>query len=277
MTGINQTLLLAISMLGIAAIMGAGGLGRLLYRAIANQDIALAGSGGLAFFIVAVVLDRLTQPDDGDRAGLLGRIGAAWKNTKTPELLLPDPESTSQIKPDEDEVAPNYQPLQPREQLGMGGALLGVIVTIGGLLLPWNEGAGFVSSYARKLDQDLLGSTFNGFSASGGSWFGFMILLCTAVVGAAVYATARTPGQRNRWLGPDGAVVFSFSALVVALSALLTAVPDGVTTFSRSYGVYVTRFGCLLSAVSALLWVWNAPMGARRDEDCRNITGRYSC
>ena len=42
MTGINQTLLLAISMLGIAAIMGAGGLGRLLYRAIANQDIALA-------------------------------------------------------------------------------------------------------------------------------------------------------------------------------------------------------------------------------------------
>ena len=264
MTGINQTLLLAISMLGIAAIMGAGGLGRLLYRAIANQDIALAGSGGLAFFIVAVVLDRLTQPDDGDRAGLLGRISAAWKNTKTPELLLPDPESSPQIKPDEDEVAPNYQPLQPREQLGMGGALLGVIVAIGGLLLPWNEGAGFVSSYARNLDQDLLGSTFNGFAASGGSWFGFMILLCTAAVGAAVYATARTPGQRNRWLGPDGAAVFSVSALVVALAALLTAVPDGVTTFSRSYGVYVTVFGCLLSALSALLWVWNAPMGARR-------------
>ena len=39
MTGINQTLLLAFSMLGVAAIMGAGGLGRLLFRAIGQQDV----------------------------------------------------------------------------------------------------------------------------------------------------------------------------------------------------------------------------------------------
>ena len=41
MTGLNQTLLLAISMLGIAALMGAGGLGRLLFRAINNLDLGL--------------------------------------------------------------------------------------------------------------------------------------------------------------------------------------------------------------------------------------------
>ena len=76
MTGINQTLLLAISMLGIAAIMGAGGLGRLLFRALSNQDPALAASGGLAFFLVAIVLDRMTQREDTDSGNLFHRIRA---------------------------------------------------------------------------------------------------------------------------------------------------------------------------------------------------------
>jgi glycine betaine/proline transport system permease protein len=38
MTGVNQTLLMSISMLGIAAIMGAGGLGRLLFRALSSSS-----------------------------------------------------------------------------------------------------------------------------------------------------------------------------------------------------------------------------------------------
>ncbi|WP_420626432.1 ABC transporter permease [Candidatus Poriferisodalis sp.] len=88
MTGLNQTLLLAISMLGIAAIMGAGGLGRLLFTAISNLDIALAGSAGLAFFLVAVVLDRLSQPESSDSGNLLSRITQAWANRRTPEKLL---------------------------------------------------------------------------------------------------------------------------------------------------------------------------------------------
>jgi glycine betaine/proline transport system permease protein len=118
MTGINQTLLLAISMLGIAAIMGAGGLGRLLYRSIANQDIALAGSGGLAFFIVAVVLDRLTQPDESDRAGLFSRMTAAWKNTRTPEALLPvvgEAAPPETVVDDEPEVA-KFEPVHGRDK-----------------------------------------------------------------------------------------------------------------------------------------------------------------
>ena len=46
MTGLNQTLLLSISMLGIAAIMGAAGLGLLVFRAVTNLDTALAASSG---------------------------------------------------------------------------------------------------------------------------------------------------------------------------------------------------------------------------------------
>ena len=88
MAGLNQTLLLSISMLGIAAIMGAGGLGRLLFQAISNQDLALAASAGLAFFMVAVVLDRVSQRTESDPANLLVRIGRAWQARRHPERLL---------------------------------------------------------------------------------------------------------------------------------------------------------------------------------------------
>ncbi len=266
MTGINQTLLLAISMLGIAAIMGAGGLGRLLYRSIANQDIALAGSGGLAFFIVAVVLDRLTQPDESDRAGLFSRMTAAWKNTRTPEALLPvvgEAAPPETVVEDEPEVA-KFEPVHGRERLAMFGAGIGSVVAVLGILLPWNSNSGHLSAYGRFVDNDLVGQSFNGLSASGGSWFGIVIVLCVITVGASIYSTALFAGQRNRWLGPDGATAFSLAAAVTALCALLANAPDTATGFQRSSGVYITLIGCLIMAGSSISWVWSAPMGARR-------------
>ena len=266
MTGINQTLLLAISMLGIAAIMGAGGLGRLLYRSIANQDIALAGSGGLAFFIVAVVLDRLTQPDDSDKAGLFSRITAAWKNTRTPEALLPsDTETVSaSSKSEQATEEAQYEPVRNKERLAMLCAGAGAVIAAIGLFLPWNSGTGHISAYGRFADSDLAGQSFNGLAASGGSWFGIIILLCVLAVGGALYSTALFAGQRNRWLGPDGATIFSVAAAVTALSATLANAPDGASGFQRSSGVYVALVGCLVMAAASVTWVWNAPMGARR-------------
>ena len=266
MTGINQTLLLAISMLGIAAIMGAGGLGRLLYRSIANQDIALAGSGGLAFFIVAVVLDRLTQPDDSDKAGLFSRITAAWKNTRTPEALLPaDTEKVSaSSESDQTTEEAQYEPVRNKERLAMLGASAGAVIAAIGLFLPWNSETGHVSAYGRFADNDLAGQSFNGLAASGGSWFGIIILLCVLAVGGALYSTAWFAGQRNRWLGPDGATIFSVAAVVTALSAALANAPDSASGFQRSAGVYVALVGCLIMAAASVTWVWNAPMGARR-------------
>ena len=72
MTGVNQTLLLAFSMLGIAAILGAGGLGSLLFRALGQQDVSLAAASGLAFFILAVILDRISQTE-GTQGGMFSR------------------------------------------------------------------------------------------------------------------------------------------------------------------------------------------------------------
>jgi len=266
MTGINQTLLLAISMLGIAAIMGAGGLGRLLYRSIANQDIALAGSGGLAFFIVAVVLDRLTQPDDSDRAGLFTRLASAWKNTKTPEALLPvnNGTSTAPVATDEEPDAARFEPIQSRERFAMFGVGIGAVIAVLGTILPWNSDTGHLSAYGRFADNDLMGQSFNGLSASGGSWFGIIILLCAVAVGASLYSTALSPGERSRWLGPDGATVFGLASAVTALCALVAAAPDSATAFQRSSGIYVTLVGCLIMAGFSIFWVWHAPMGARR-------------
>ena len=266
MTGINQTLLLAISMLGIAAIMGAGGLGRLLYRSIANQDIALAGSGGLAFFIVAVVLDRLTQPDDSDKAGLFSRITAAWKNTRTPEALLPanTEEVSASSKSEQAAEEAQFEPVRNKERLAMLGASAGAVIAAIGLVLPWNSGTGHVSAYGRFADNDLAGQSFNGLAASGGSWFGIIILLCVLAVGGALYSTAWFAGQRNRWLGPDGATIFSVAGVVTALSATLANAPDSASGFQRSSGVYVALVGCLIMAAASVTWVWNAPMGARR-------------
>jgi glycine betaine/proline transport system permease protein len=61
MAGINQTLMLALSMVVIAALIGAGGLGLTVYVALGRLDIGSAVIGGIAVVILAIILDRITQ------------------------------------------------------------------------------------------------------------------------------------------------------------------------------------------------------------------------
>ena len=61
MAGINQTIMLALSMVVIASMIGAGGLGDTVLRGIQRLDVGLGFEGGLAVVILAVVLDRITQ------------------------------------------------------------------------------------------------------------------------------------------------------------------------------------------------------------------------
>lgn len=67
MTGLNQTLLLAISMLGIAALMGAGGLGLLVFRATNNLDVALGASAGIDL-VLEVKPEQVTLVPDAPSA-----------------------------------------------------------------------------------------------------------------------------------------------------------------------------------------------------------------
>ena len=59
--GVNQTLMLALSMVVLAALIGAGGLGLTVYIALGRLDVGSAVIGGTGIVILAIILDRITQ------------------------------------------------------------------------------------------------------------------------------------------------------------------------------------------------------------------------
>ncbi len=61
MAGINQTLMLSLSMVVFASMIAVGGLGQMVLRGIGRLDMGLAAVGGLGIVLLAVVLDRMTQ------------------------------------------------------------------------------------------------------------------------------------------------------------------------------------------------------------------------
>ena len=61
MAGVNQTLMLALSMVVIASMIAVGGLGQMVLRGIGRLDMGLATVGGVGIVILAIILDRMTQ------------------------------------------------------------------------------------------------------------------------------------------------------------------------------------------------------------------------
>jgi glycine betaine/proline transport system permease protein len=61
MAGINQTLMLALSMVVIASMIAVGGLGQMVLRGIGRLDMGLATVGGVGIVLLAIILDRITQ------------------------------------------------------------------------------------------------------------------------------------------------------------------------------------------------------------------------
>ena len=61
MAGVNQTIMMALSMVVIAAMISAGGLGEIVLKGITQMKIGLGFEGGIAVVILAIVLDRITQ------------------------------------------------------------------------------------------------------------------------------------------------------------------------------------------------------------------------
>ena len=79
MAGLNQTLMLSLSMVVIAAIIGAGGLGDPVRTGLNNLQPGLATIGGIGIVLLAIILDRITQA--------LARTSENPNRGKPPELL----------------------------------------------------------------------------------------------------------------------------------------------------------------------------------------------
>src|SRR5699024_260848 len=61
MAGINQTIMLSLSMVVIASMIGAGGLGDTVLTGIQRLNVGLGFEGGIGVVIIAILLDRVTQ------------------------------------------------------------------------------------------------------------------------------------------------------------------------------------------------------------------------
>lgn len=86
MAGVNQTLMLALSMVVIAGLVGAGGLGAVVVRGISTLDVGAGFEGGLAVVFLAIYLDRLTAALAHPRRRRTKRPGARTSTTEpTPD------------------------------------------------------------------------------------------------------------------------------------------------------------------------------------------------
>jgi len=61
MAGVTQCIMLCLSMVVIAALVGADGLGKPVVRALGNVNIPMGFESGLAIVLVAIVLDRVCK------------------------------------------------------------------------------------------------------------------------------------------------------------------------------------------------------------------------
>ena len=69
MAGVNQSIMLSLSMVVIASMVGAPGLGEEVYRSVTQLKTGEGFETGLSIVIVAIILDRITQHAGKNRKG----------------------------------------------------------------------------------------------------------------------------------------------------------------------------------------------------------------
>lgn len=84
--GVNQTIMSALSMVTIAALIDAPGLGKVVMQALESLDVGTAFNAGLAIVVMAIVLDRVTTAA-GDRTEDAKRRGNRFQKLRRPLLL----------------------------------------------------------------------------------------------------------------------------------------------------------------------------------------------
>ncbi|MCH0570705.1 ABC transporter permease subunit [Streptomyces sp. MUM 136J] len=76
--GLNQTIMMALSMVTIASVIGAGGLGEEVFRALSTVDVGSALAAGIPIVLLAVWLDRITAVAGERLGGGSAPAGSPW-------------------------------------------------------------------------------------------------------------------------------------------------------------------------------------------------------
>ncbi len=283
MTGVNQTLLLAISMLGIAAIMGAQGLGGLLFGAISRQSVTEGVAAGLAFYLVAVVFDRISQPEGTQSGGLIRRVQRAWNLRRHPEALLQaQPVTAANIATPSGAdsghhpTAGRLAPLSAGERRAILVTAAGGVLTALSVLFVWNSNAGFLSAFGRVSDLQRPGEAFVGLSASGGSWFAILALFAGLFIVTASGAARLAPSRGPRLFAVDCVVIVSLAMLVMMSGYLLARPADSAVDYSTGVGVWLALAGAVVASLGSLQWIWAAPHVAIRPLSAKIGWGRIA-
>ena len=244
MAGLNQTLLLSLSMVGIVAIIAGGGLGKPILTALNTADIPIGASAGAGLYFVGVLLDRISQPEDSDdRRNLLARIRSAWSaraNPAVPAVPGMQAEAESLLAAE----APAAPTLTASQRVGAVTALVGGLLAALSVLLTWGNDAGLLSAYARFDDVDLPGA-HSGLDATGGSWFGIVFGLVGLAAAFGGASALWRPRGRDRFHAGGGAFLAAGLVLVSLAAAYLTVSPRG-GNYSHGAGVWLGLLGALM-------------------------------
>ena len=264
MAGLNQTLLLSLSMVGIVAIIAGGGLGKPILTALNTADIPIGASAGAGLYFVGVLLDRISQPEDSDdRRSLFARMRGAWMTRSDPAVPAV-PGMQAEAETPVPTAAPTAPELSTSHRLGAVAALIGGLLAAVSVLLTWGNDAGLLSSYARFDDIDLAGA-HSGLDATGGSWFGIVFGLVALVVAFGGASALWRPHSRGKFLAGGGAFLAAGLVLASLAVAYLTVSPRG-ENYSHGTGVWLGLVGALIvlgGGVGAALRMRSADEPAR--------------
>ena len=268
MAGLNQTLLLSLSMVGIVAIIAGGGLGKPILTALNTADIPIGASAGAGLYFVGVLLDRISQPEDSDeRRSLFARMRDAWSTRSDPAVpAVPGMQAEAEtLVPT---AAPAAPELSAAHRLGAVAVLVGGLLAAFSVLLTWGNDSGLLSGYARFDDTDLPGA-HSGLDATGGSWFGIIFGLIGLLVAFGGASALWRPRSRDKFFAGGGAYLAAGLVLASLAVAYLTVSPRG-ESYSHGAGVWLALLGAVIVVCGGV----GAALGMRSDAEPARVGTR---